>query len=260
MYLCCVDESGDLGRTGSRHLLLAAALVFESRWRGAKAEIDALLHRYFTSSPPPRELHCTDVRGGRGPFARLAKPTRLALLDEFCALTADPTLDVRLFAVVFDKAWWLARNPSKDAKDLYRAAFEDLVSRVDRFLHRSDALGRSAKGLMIADAHSGTLSAALRSDLGMFQQSGTRWSDVHELIETLMFLQSHESPGLQLADLCAYAVGRLVEHGDDRLARQLAVAFDRDATTAAVPGKWHGVKYHGGDATVSGAIAGVWAR
>jgi len=260
MYLCYVDESGDTGAKGSRHLLLGAAALFEGRWSYVKQDIEALLGRYFPVGLRPAEVHCTDVRHGRGPYSRLRPDQRAALLNDLCqAVTAMLDVEVRLFTVVYDKGWWAARNPGKSGEDLYLDAFENLVSRFDLFLRRRRAEDRPSKGVMIVDPHSTSLSAALRSALHRFQSSGTRWATLYNVIEAVMFLDSHESPGLQLADLCSYAVWRLAEFGDEGLVRQLAAAFDREPMTSTVsPGKWHGVKYFGADPVVAGAIKSVF--
>ncbi len=260
MYLSYVDESGDTGIRGSRHLLLGAAVLFEGRWSYARNDIQALLQRYFPTAPRPREIHCTDVRGGRDDFVLLPRPQRPALLADFCQVATNMLdVELRMFTVIYDKATWRGRNPGKTGDDLYLEAFENLVSRIDLFLRRRHAEGRPSKTVMIVDPHSASMSAALKRALGTFQQSGTRWDALHNVVETVMFLDSHESPGLQLADLCSFAVWRLVEYNDDTLVKQLSAVFDREPPTSGVnPGKWHGVKYFGSDPTVLAAVRSCW--
>jgi Protein of unknown function (DUF3800) len=262
MYLCYVDESGDpgLGGRGSKHLLLGAALLFEGRWVHAKTEINTLLTKYFPTAPRPRELHCTEIRRGRNECSRLTWQQRRDLLDEFCQLaTAMLDVELRMFTVVYDKAWWAARNPGRTGSELYVEAFENLVSRVDLFLRRRYAEGRPSKGLFVVDPHTTDLSTALKGALAGFQDGGTRWANIFNVIETVMFLHSHESPGLQLADLCSYAVWRLVEHSDAALAQNVSSCFDREPMTSAKnAGKWHGVKYFGPDPVVDAALRSVW--
>ena len=159
-----------------------------------------------------------------------------------------------------DKTEWRARNPEKTGDDLYLEAFEELVSRVDLFLRRCHAEGRPSKTLMIVDPHSSAMSGALKRALGSFQTAGTRWGNLYNVIEAVMFLGSHESPGLQLADLCSYAVWRLVEYGDSGLAGQLVPVFDREPLSSALnAGKWHGVKYFGTDPATLASIRKCWS-
>lgn len=262
MYLTYIDESGDTGTTpgSSRHLLLGAAVLFEGQWTYVRRDIDALLTRHFPAAPRPRELHCRDVRGGRNEFARIPRPQRAAILAEFCQIAMNMLpVELRMFSVIYDKTEWRARNPGKTGDDLYLEAFEELVSRVDLFLRRCHAEGRPSKTLMIVDPHSSAMSAALKRALGSFQAAGTKWGNLYNVIEAVMFLGSHESPGLQLADLCSYAMWRLVESGDPNLALQLVSVFDREPLNSAFnAGKWHGVKYFGTDPAVLASIRRCW--
>lgn len=248
MYLLYVDESGDSGRRGSKHLLLGGAALFEGKWRSVQSELAVMLERYFPNvADRPRELHCTDIRRGRSAYSQLTPRDRQALLDDACGMVnaLGPT-EVALFTVVFDKAWWFSRNAGKSGDDLYLELFENLVARFDLFLRRRYRDGQPAKGLIIADPSKPALSKALRTAVLQFHQTGTRWAQLHNVIESVLFLESHESPGLQLADLCSYAVWRAAEYDDAGLAIKLKNAFDREALTATVnPGKWHGIRYDG---------------
>ena len=105
-------------------------------------------------------------------------------------------VELRMFSVIFDKTDWRVRNPGKTGDDLYLEAFEELVSRVDLFLRRCHAEGRPSKTIMIVDPHSSAMSMALKRALGSFQLAGTRWGNLYNVIESVMFLESHESPGL----------------------------------------------------------------
>ena len=83
---------------------------------------------------------------------------------------------------------------------------------------------------------------------------------LYNLIETVFFLASSESPGLQFADLAAYALWRLVAANDDRIARTVAPLFDREPLTSRyTPGKWHGIKFLGNDPAIRGRLGTIWA-
>jgi hypothetical protein len=259
VYLCYVDESGDTGPRGSRHLLLGAAALFEGRWSYVSNDFDNLISHYFPAPPRPREIHCADVRGGRDEFAPLSRQQRQDLLADACRIvTGMLETEVRLFTVIVDKGDWFARNGTRPHEEMYLDAFEELVSRFDLYLRRRHAEGQSSKGILIADPHTTGLTAALKAALHRFQTTGTRWANVYNIVETAFFLDSHESPGLQLADLCSYAVWRLVEFGDHTLANLIDASFDREPPGGRNPGKWHGVKYLGHDPVVDARIRAVW--
>jgi hypothetical protein len=248
-------------RSGSRHLLLGAAALFEGKWRRLKTDIESLLARYFPNAADrPPEIHCSDVRRGRNQHSKLDRPQRARLLQDACAIVAGlGEKEVTLFTVVYDKKWWWHRNPGKSGDDLYQAAFENLISRFDYYLKRRHAEGQSSKGLIIADPRSTAFSAALRSAVLKYHAVGTQWAKLENLVESVLFLASHESPGLQVADLCSYAVWRFVEHSDDSLGKPLRHCFDREPVTSHLkPGHWHGVRYYGSDPAVRARLQTLW--
>jgi hypothetical protein len=261
LNLLYVDESGDTSLKGSRHLLLGAAALFEGKWRQLREDLDQLIERYFPNLAfRPSEIHCTDLRRGKKEYSHLSSDERKRLFADLCRLVNGfRESEVTLFAVAYDKRWWFARNPGKSGDDLYIEAFENLVSRFDLFLKRRHSEGRSSKGLIIADPRNSAFSAALRRALIGFQDSGTRWARLENIVESVLFLGSHESPGLQVADLCSYAVWRLVEYSDAALAEELRYVFDREPLSSRIrPGEWHGIRYYGNDRAIHARIREVW--
>lgn len=261
MYLLYVDESGNANGTQERHFVLGATAVFESTWRYLRADVDDLLAQRFDESVRPREIHCQRVRSGREHYRKWSVRDRLAFLGDYASrVAARPENELRLFAVATDKVWWHRKYPDKNGEDLYLQSFENLVSRFNYFLVRQHKLGRPNRGAIVVDFSNGDLASALRSGLERARRDGTRWlNNIHNIVETVMFLPSHESPGLQIADLCSHAIWRLVEHADDYLARQLLRAFDREPLTSPEhPGRWHGMKYYGDSREIFARFESVW--
>ena len=259
MYLCYVDESGDPGPNGSPYLILGAAVVFEGKWLSLDQEIESLISRHFPSPPRPTEIHLASLVAGKREYRRLSRQERKIFVEDYAEVVADllPT-ELRLFTTIAEKEWWFSRNPGKTGDDLYAELFEDLSSRFDLFLRRRYAEGAPSKGMIIADPHKAALSNAIRKNHKGFQRRGTRWGHLHNLIETVFFLPSHESPGLQVADLCSYAVWRLITAGDSSIVSKIYPSFDREPLNSQRnPGKWHGVKLLGSAAQTS--VAQVWA-
>lgn len=262
MYLRYVDESGDTSLKGSRHLLLAGAAFFEGKWRKLRTELDELILRYFPNAAfRPPEIHCAELNHGKGVYSHLAPDQRKQLFRDMCKIVSDfRESEVTMFSVVYEKAWWFSRNPGKSGDDLYIHAFENLVSRFDLFLKRRFYEGRPSKGLIVADPRNTAFSSALRKAVLGFQVSGTQWAKLENVVESVLFLQSHESPGLQVADLAAYAVWRLAERGETFLAEQLKYGFDREPHTSRNrPGEWHGIRYYGSMSQARDHIARMWA-
>lgn len=261
MYLCYVDESGDPGPRGSAHLILTGTALFEGKWTAVRQQLEQLLSVYWPSGPRPTEIHLAELRTGKGFFRGLTPLLRSRLEGDLCSIASNLlSTELRVFTVIADKARWFARHPGKTGDDLYVELFEHLSSRFDLFLRRRNAEGAPSKGIVIADPHKAQLSKALQSHHAAAQAHGNRWSTIYNLIETIFFLGSHESPGLQLADLFAHAVWRLVTADDQRLAKALADCFDREPLSSSRhPGKWHGIKCLDLDPVVQGRVTSVWS-
>jgi len=261
MYLCYLDESGDPGRNGSTYLMLSGAALFEGRWRNVREDLDQLIARYF---PPPAirppEIHLVDLRRGRGPFRGMSTNQKSSLIADLCRIaTTNLSTELKLFTVIAHKPTWFASNPGRTENDLYSDLFEDLSSRFDLFLRHRYAEGSPNKGIVIADPHKPDLSSALKAKYGKFQQTGNRWGRVYNLVETVFFLGSHESPGLQLADLCSYAVWRAITANDNSIISQISPMFDREPLNSARdPGKWHGVKCLTRDTATQAILDAIW--
>lgn len=260
MYLLYVDESGDPGPNGSRFLILGAVALFEGKWLHIERDLRLLIDRYFPTSPKPTEIHLAELRKGKGIFRRLSPSDRSRLIADFCTIaTGLLATEMTMFAIIADKPWWFANNPGKTGDDLYAELFEDLSSRFDLYLRRRYAEGAPSKGIIIADEHKQSLSQSLKKNHQVFQRQGHRWNVLYNLIETVFFLNSHDSPGLQSADLAAYAAWRLVNANDPPIATAVAQLFDREPLTSRInPGKWHGVKYLGNDSAIRNRLLTVW--
>ncbi len=245
MYLCYVDESGDPGERGSHFLVLTGVAIFEGKWRQLRDEFSHLIDRYWSmGGTRPTEIHLSELRQARGPYRTLTSQQRTDLVVELCAIaTRLLSTEIRAFTVIADKRAWFHQHVGKNGDDLYVEMFEQLASRFDMYLRRRHSEGAPSKGVIIADPHKKQLTRALQTQHVHAQLHGNQWSSIYNLIETIFFLHSHESPGLQLADLFSYAVWRLVATNDPSVAHRLAGCFDREPTNSAKnPGKWHGVK------------------
>lgn len=260
MYLLYVDESGDPGPAGSRFLILGAAALFEGKWLPVERDLRALIDKYFPAGPKPTEIHMSELRKGKKEFRLLTPAQRSSLVNEFCQVAVNLlSTELVMFSVIADKPHWFATNPGKTGDDLYAEMFEDLSSRFDLFLRRRYAENSPSKGIIIADPHKPSLSESLRTNQRIYQRKGNRWDVLYNLVETVFFLASNESPGIQFADLASHAVWRLVFANDDSIARLIAPIFDRESLASRInPGKWHGVKYMGIDPAIRAQIAAVW--
>jgi hypothetical protein len=121
--------------------------------------------------------------------------------------------DARLFAECVDKVFF---DPSKASKTIDEQAFEQLVSRFEQFLQLIGTDGSHRKGLIIHD-HNQTVSKKLTDMMKRFHQTGTLWTSIDNIIETPLFVDSQLTSMVQIADVCAYALRRYLENGEEEL-------------------------------------------
>lgn len=123
----------------------------------------------------------------------------------------------RLFAECIDKLFF---DPTKAKKPIDEQAFEQLVSRFEQYLQiigkNNEQEDTQCKGLIIHDNNE-TVSRKLTDMMKRFHQTGTLWTDIKNIIETPLFVDSQLTSMVQIADVCAYALRRYLENGEEEL-------------------------------------------
>jgi len=116
---------------------------------------------------------------------------------------------MRLFAVVMDKRHL---HGYMDAGKMYRKAYELLLERVEWFIKTEYPKHRA---LMVVDNTSRQMNRSLAMKHSYFQREGTSSGGrIGHVVELPMFVESHLSNGVQLADLCAYNIYRAFKDGN----------------------------------------------
>jgi len=132
-----------------------------------------------------------------------------------------------LFAEAIDKA---ALIPGVDPVE---QSFVQVVTRFEGFLKsRTDEWGLIAAD---RDEHK---AGRLQAMLALFQQEGTVWRDIERVIEAPFFFDSKSSSGVQVTDLCAYALRRYLENKEVDGFRRIFSKFYR------ARGKLHGLRHY----------------
>lgn len=242
MYLLYLDASGtaDLSDTSQTVYVLLGLSLHEGNWFALENRVKTLKQRYMLPGVP-LELHaaeiCRSIREQEliQDFDQLDRPTRRAQVltlraqrnrsltdsDGCLHLTRaertrlyEETLDlvgsheqIRLFAEVVDKPY-LFRVTGK--RHTAGHAFEQVVSRFDTMLQVFDgASNRVNNGIIVADVDPS--SDLMRTLTETFRTQGHSWGSLQHVIDTPFFVDSKIVSGIQLADMCAYAVRRYVE-------------------------------------------------
>lgn len=120
----------------------------------------------------------------------------------------------RLFAECINKIHF---DPSRTAQTIDEQAFEQVVSRFEQFLQVTGVKTPQENfGLLI---HDNNETVAKKHTLLMkkFHTGGTLWTNLNNIIETPLFVDSGLTGMVQVADLCAYALRRYLENNESEL-------------------------------------------
>jgi hypothetical protein len=137
----------------------------------------------------------------------------------------------RLFAECIDKTYF---DPLRAPAPVDVQAFEQVVSRFEQYLHNiakgaRDEHESDVFGLLIHD-NNPTIAKKHTQLMKGFHFRGTLWTAIKHIIETPLFVDSELTSMVQVSDLCAYAVRRYVENGEEELFDLIFKRADRKGT------------------------------
>lgn len=222
MHLLYVDESGCVADPAQKHFVLGGVAVFERKTHWIEQRLNEVALRFSPEDPYAIELHGSPMRSGRDGWKRFPLTDRLeAIRDALKAGVADHyPQGVRLFGAIINKEAAIGRDPVE-------LAFEQISSRFDLFLKRCHhKYNDSQRGLMIFDNSS--TERRIQSLAREFKYSGHTWGTTKNYAEVPVFLDSHASRLIQLADLVAFATFRAFESQDNSYFEVIKNCFDSE--------------------------------
>lgn len=134
----------------------------------------------------------------------------------------------RLFAECIDKIYF---DPRRSRQAPAEQAFEQIVSRFEQYLSiRNKSIRRQYSkkdyGMIIHD-NNPTVEKKLTNIMKSFQQKGTFWTDIENIVETPLFVDSQLTSMVQIADICAYSLRRYLENGETRYFNEIFKRADK---------------------------------
>ena len=155
-------------------------------------------------------------------YVHLSHAERLSLVREVADCVGSWGY-ARLFAECIDK---LHFDPIRSPRSIDEQAFEQVVTRFDRYLVNIGNIGQPLYGLLVHDNNQ-TIARKHTQLMRDFHKRGTLWGQIQRIIETPLFVDSSLTSLVQMADLCSYALRRFVENGETDLFRRLFIRADR---------------------------------
>ncbi len=153
------------------------------------------------------------------PYIHLTHAERLAALKDIADRVSSWT-DSAIFADAQKKA---ASKPGTAGNTIFNFAFEQVVSRFDKFLLQTG----EEFGLLVQDRND-TAADRLTYLMRKFHKEGTTWSNISRIVETPLFVDSELTSMVQLADLCSFATRRFFENGEADLFDRIYARFHRN--------------------------------
>ncbi len=144
------------------------------------------------------------------PYLHLTYDERVRLIRDLAQLISSWQF-ARLFAECINKIHF---DPARTGKTVDEQAFEQLVSRFEQYL--SHMQNQDNYGLLIHDNNQ-TVAKKHTELMKQYHQNGTLWTTVQHIVETPLFVDSQLTSMVQIADLCAYALRRYLENGEQEL-------------------------------------------
>lgn len=197
-----IDETGSVGAGGSHqpYLTLAAVLVPEDDVRPLGDAMREVAWDHLGWVPADFEFHGHEIWGGTGWWSKKQPPELIAAYEAVIKLLED--LDLSVAHSTIDKARLHARYDGNADANAYLLALQFLLEKVDR-------LGTQNRIIVADEAKEQQLRAikmvAEMQDWGGGQVPGRTLKTV---IDSLHFVRSNASPGVQMADLVAYVIQR----------------------------------------------------
>ncbi len=164
-------------------------------------------------------------------YIHLDYPERQNLIHEIAERVAGWKF-ARLFAECVDKIHF---DPYRNRKTIDEQSFEQIVSRFEQYLQVTGRNNPNASfGLIIHDNNQ-TVAKKHTELMKKFHQDGTLWINIKNIIETPLFVDSHLTSMVQIADLCGYSLRRYLENNEDQLFNLIFQRADRkDGTVVGV--------------------------
>lgn len=214
MYLLYLDESGDTSNWQQQsHFVIAGIGVFEFRIHGLETRLRDVQEKYFPQIPTPIVFHATDIHSGKDIFRTLSKDVREHLLEDLYNIIFENRFpNIIVFGAV------LGRESSKNPYEDRSRTFEEVICSFNSFLvenyrihhEREERFGN--KGLVIIDKYR---EEQYKQLLDTFLEEGTKYGYLANIVDIPYFARCRDTPMLQLADLCAYAIFRFYVKHDD---------------------------------------------
>jgi hypothetical protein len=202
--LVYLDETGSTGRgaNGQRYLTLLAVVVDESAVKSLETRLEALTMRHLGWVPADFEWHGYELWNGSGRWGSKSHAHRLAAFED--VIGTLPELSISVVHATIDKVALASKYGGSYDGDAYLLALQFLLEKLDRWR------GNEVRRILIADEAKQHQLRAVKMvrDLQRWSVGVVPGRQLKSIIDSIHFVDSKSSPGVQLADMTAFVLQR----------------------------------------------------
>jgi uncharacterized protein DUF3800 len=200
--LVYIDETGSVGKGANKQplLTLAAVLVDEGNVQPLLRAFQQAARDHLGWLPSDFEFHGNEVWSGTGYWKEKTYDERIAVYEQ--AIAVLETLDIDVSHASIHKQRLHARYNGAADGNTYLLALQFLLEKVDAYWPQNK--------ILIADEAKEHQLRAIKmvADMQEWGAGEVPGRQLRTVIDSMHFVSSHASPGVQLADLVAYALQR----------------------------------------------------
>ncbi|MEE1943093.1 DUF3800 domain-containing protein [Streptomyces sp. TRM 70361] len=223
--LVYIDETGSVGKGANKQklLTLAAVLVHEDNVQPLADKFRQIARTHLGWVPADFELHGNEIWHGTGHWSSLPHAGLIAVYEDAISVIND--LDIGVSHASIHKERLRTRYGGDMSGNAYLLALQFLLEKIDS--------GYMGNKILIADEQKEHQLRAVKmvaelQDWGWGEVPGAK---LRTVIDSMHFVSSHASPGVQLADLVAYALQRQWNQWDRHPAARAAIGRVTDVVS-----------------------------
>jgi Protein of unknown function (DUF3800) len=197
-----IDETGSVGKGGAKqpYLTLAAVLTPEDQVQPLARAMRAVAFEHLGWLPKDFEFHGHEIWGGTGWWSEQEPPELIAAFEAVIDLLGR--LDLSIVHSSIDKVELHAKYNGHADGNAYLLALQFLLEKIDRW--------GSQNRIIIADEAKEHQLRAIKMVAEMQEWGGGEvpGRTLKTVIDSLHYVQSNASYGVQMADVVAYIIQR----------------------------------------------------
>ena len=232
MFLCFIDESQTPPNPGQvnrpPYFIISGIIINEAQWHDIAGEFKALKAKpeYNIRGEIKWRFFGPTNQDAHNSVAHLDQEHRDSFRNEMYDILTKRKA-VKIISCIASVAAAYKTEYVNSQEDFYHYTYKCVSERFQYFLQDMErTAGSKQLGLIVADHRGKRQDEALqRRHHALIDQNAPIFSQYPNYIETLFLTPSHNSVGIQFADMVAGAVGRRFNANDDHFYNRIEPAF-----------------------------------